>query len=203
MLIQFEEDVQLALDRSYPKCHGERRRPQQAYWVTEISVLLRHMSLLTFSVVGISRIDIRRVKHGVQLGHDRCGAVSVSAFSVRGVNIVVPPVLTRYTVRPKPQQLALNCNSSLVSAIDASGVLTVQDLEAKVMQRAGFAAAVGAAILVARYPKTRSCATNVWSGATDTPGSSYVQIAYLLMGVRNRLRTLRPKQPLCQFHGPP
>lgn len=46
---------------------------------------------------------------------------------------VSPPVAwRRYTVRPKPQQLALNCNSSLVAAIDAAGVLTVQDLEAKV-----------------------------------------------------------------------
>ena len=38
-------------------------------------------------------------------------------------------------MRPKPQQLALNCNSSLVAVIDAAGVLTVQDLEANVSQR--------------------------------------------------------------------
>ena len=40
----------------------------------------------------------------------------------------------RYTVRLKPQKLALNCNSSLVAVIDSTGVLTVQDLEAKVSE---------------------------------------------------------------------
>ncbi|CAM9261361.1 unnamed protein product, partial [Hapterophycus canaliculatus] len=37
----------------------------------------------------------------------------------------------RYTIRSKPQHMALNSNSSLVAVIDAAGVLTVQDLEAK------------------------------------------------------------------------
>eukprot|EP00904_Undaria_pinnatifida_P002695 jgi/Undpi1/12426/HiC_scaffold_5.g02098.m1 len=37
----------------------------------------------------------------------------------------------RYTVRTKPQKLALNCNSSLVAVIDSAGLLSVQDLEAK------------------------------------------------------------------------
>lgn len=46
--------------------------------------------------------------------------------------LLSPVARRRYTVRPKPQQLALNCNSSLVALIDAAGVLTVQDLEAKV-----------------------------------------------------------------------
>ncbi|CAN0039173.1 unnamed protein product, partial [Ectocarpus sp. 13 AM-2016] len=35
------------------------------------------------------------------------------------------------TVRSKPQQMALNLNSSLVAVIDATGVLTVQDLDSK------------------------------------------------------------------------
>ncbi|CAM9871159.1 unnamed protein product, partial [Sphacelaria rigidula] len=41
----------------------------------------------------------------------------------------------RYTVRSKPQHLALNCNSSLAAVIDASGVLTVLDLEGKASDR--------------------------------------------------------------------
>lgn len=45
------------------------------------------------------------------------------------------PCLTcRYTIRPRPQKLALNSNSSLVAVIDSSGVLSVLDLEAKVNQ---------------------------------------------------------------------
>ncbi|CAM9614606.1 unnamed protein product, partial [Ectocarpus sp. 12 AP-2014] len=36
-----------------------------------------------------------------------------------------------FTVRSKPQQMALNLNSSLLAVIDATGVLTVQDLDSK------------------------------------------------------------------------
>lgn len=45
---------------------------------------------------------------------------------------VQPRVSVRYTVRPKPQRLALNCNCSLVAVIDATGLLAVLDLETKV-----------------------------------------------------------------------
>lgn len=49
--------------------------------------------------------------------------------------LVCPLDWRRYTVRSKPQHLALNCNSSLAAVIDASGVLTVLDLEGKASDR--------------------------------------------------------------------
>lgn len=83
-----------------------------------------------------------------QSGHEAHVCQGVSACCpvprpVRVLRLRRPLAVARYSVRIKAQQMALNCNSSLLAIIDAAGALTVLDLEAKVRHRQPLAILVG------------------------------------------------------------
>lgn len=75
-----------------------------------------------------------------------CEGVSACCPVPHPVRVLrLPPTLAvaRYSVRLKAQQMALNCNSSLLAIIDAAGALTVLDLEAKVRHRLPLVVRIG------------------------------------------------------------